>query len=389
MREIVGLTEMSQVEDLFVSIGGGDRLPATIDLMSAPSKAGHYVTGAFPGTVLAGAGIGFFHAPAEAGRHSHIAGVAGTPAGRGAGHALKMRQRDWAPARGVTESTWTFDPLIGRNAYFDLARLGARAVEYLPDFYGPMGDDINGTDASDRLRVRWDLLDPRRTRKLPGRRSLSVFSGRQNEADASRVETVLGRRVPEPVRELLARRGVFRDLHRSHEPILVDPVTFAGVVQIPRLAIAVRAGDEVLGSIWATVTGPLNQARCQTFPEAAKLVALHMFRVRSGADVQRRMRTDRLGTALTGGAGATDAPERLGLARSPLLVLGVVGSVTGSDEQERLGDAFAMHLSAVLPRAVAATIGGVTYGLVPVRPDQAEDAARLARDFLDRVGAGW
>ncbi|GLY32584.1 helix-turn-helix domain-containing protein [Kineosporia sp. NBRC 101731] len=213
-----------------------------------------------------------------------------------------------------------------------------------------------------------------------------AFSGRQNEADASRVETVLGRQVPEPVRELLARRGVFRDLHRSHDPVLVDPVTFAGVVQLPRLAIVVRAGDEVLGSIWATVTGPLGEARIQAFGEAAKLVALHMLRVRAGADGQRRMRTDLLSTALTGGAGATDALGRLGLAGSPLLVLAVVGD----DEQERLGDAFAMHLSAVHPRAVAATIGGVTYGLVPMRPDQVpgadERAARLARDFLDRVG---
>ncbi|GLY32586.1 hypothetical protein Kisp02_59510 [Kineosporia sp. NBRC 101731] len=168
MREIAGLPEMQQVADLFVSIWGGARPPATIDLMSALSKAGNYVAGAFDGTALVGACIGFFHAPAEAALHSHIAGVRADAAGRGVGQALKMHQRDWALARGVTEVTWTFDPLIGRNAYFNLAKLGARAVEYLPDFYGPMGDDINGTDASDRLLVRWNLREPEAAEKAAG-----------------------------------------------------------------------------------------------------------------------------------------------------------------------------------------------------------------------------
>jgi predicted GNAT superfamily acetyltransferase len=50
---------------------------------------------------------------------------------------------------------WTFDPLVRRNAHFNLARLGARATRYEVDFYGPVRDAINGDDDTDRLVVEW------------------------------------------------------------------------------------------------------------------------------------------------------------------------------------------------------------------------------------------
>src|SRR6185437_2288094 len=81
-----------------------------------------------------------------------------------------------------------------------------------------------------------------------------------------------------------------------------------------RQAIAVRAGDEILGSIWAAVAEPLPPAREQAFIEAAKLVALHLLRVRAGADVERRLRAELVSILLEGGPGAADAASRLGLA---------------------------------------------------------------------------
>ena len=50
-----------------------------------------------------------------------------------------------------------------------------------------------------------------------------AFSGRQDEADPSRVETILGRQVPERYSRLLSDRGVFRDLYRSNQPLWVEP----------------------------------------------------------------------------------------------------------------------------------------------------------------------
>lgn len=227
-----------------------------------------------------------------------------------------------------------------------------------------------------------------------------AFSGRQDEADPSRVETILGRQVPERYSRYLNERGVFRDLHRSDKPVFISPVAESNdAFSMPRVAIAVRAGDEVLGSIWAAVPGPLSDEREQALEEAAKLVALHLLRVRAGADVQRRLRADLLSSALEGGSGAREALDRLGLAGQPLLVLGVAtaGVLEGEQddaasavhERQRLSDAFALHLTAVHPRSAAALVGGVTYGLVPVAGavEEGEDrAVRIAHDFLDRVG---
>jgi hypothetical protein len=222
-----------------------------------------------------------------------------------------------------------------------------------------------------------------------------AFSGRQDEADPSRVETILGRQVPERYSRILTERGVFRELYRSDQPVFVSPVPDeAHGFSKPRVAIAVRAGDEVLGSIWAAVPGPLTVERAHAFQEAAKLVALHLLRVRAGADVHRRVRADLLGSALVGGAGAREALERLGLGASPLMVLGVgtvdalENTAASTHERQRLSDAFAMHLSAVHPRSAAALVGGVSYGLVPLpgpARDGEERALRIAEDFIDRV----
>jgi predicted GNAT superfamily acetyltransferase len=55
---------------------------------------------------------------------------------------------------------WTFDPLVGRNARFNLTKLGATAEDYLAGFYGQMSDDINAGDDADRLVAQWRLDSP-------------------------------------------------------------------------------------------------------------------------------------------------------------------------------------------------------------------------------------
>jgi predicted GNAT superfamily acetyltransferase len=161
VRALSDLAELEQVVALFSDIWGrADNPPMTLELLRAFTKAGNYVGGAFEGGRLLGACVGFFHAPNEDTLHSHIAGVSRSAGGRSIGFALKLHQRAWALAHGVAEIAWTFDPLVSRNAYFNLAKLGARPTEYLTNFYGAMSDTINGADDSDRLLVRWRLLDP-------------------------------------------------------------------------------------------------------------------------------------------------------------------------------------------------------------------------------------
>jgi len=222
-----------------------------------------------------------------------------------------------------------------------------------------------------------------------------AFSGRQDEADPQRVETILGRQVPARLSRILHQRGVFRDLLRSDHPVFIDPIPDgSGDHTIPRIAIAVRAGDEVLGSIWVAVPDSLSDERIEALRESAKLVALHLLRVRAGTDVQRRVRADLVSSALAGGAGAGEALERLGLASRPLLVLGVAlderrrdsDSAAVVHDRQRLADALALHLSAIHARSAAAAIGDVVYGLLPISGKAEPRAERTLQDFLDRVG---
>ncbi len=131
--------------------------PLAAEVMRAVEHAGGYVVGAYTGDVLVGASSGFLGMDGtnRTVLHSHISGV--LEQGRGVGLALKLHQRAWALDRGITTITWTFDPLVRRNAWFNLVKLGATGVEYLPDFYGPMSDGVNGGESSDRLFTRWNL----------------------------------------------------------------------------------------------------------------------------------------------------------------------------------------------------------------------------------------
>lgn len=138
-----------------------DRFQLGPELVRAMSAAGSYVAvAADPSGAVVGASLGFigFH-EGRIDLHSHI--TAARPSARGGvGYALKMHQRAWALERGIDTIRWTFDPLVRRNAWFNLAKLGARIAEYLPDFYGTMTDGVNAGDKSDRCLAEWQLVGP-------------------------------------------------------------------------------------------------------------------------------------------------------------------------------------------------------------------------------------
>ncbi len=91
---------------------------------------------------------------------SHMLATDPAYQGRGIGVALKRRQREVALAQGLDLMTWTFDPLIARNAHLNLHKLGAISHIYYEDYYGPMDDRFNGGLPTDRLLVEWRLNGP-------------------------------------------------------------------------------------------------------------------------------------------------------------------------------------------------------------------------------------
>ena len=89
--------------------------------------------------------------------HSHAAGVIAHRAGHGIGEAIKLHQWQWAKDNGFSTVTWTFDPLVRRNAWFNIVKLGVRVLGYHINFYGELADGINAGVQSDRVLVRWDV----------------------------------------------------------------------------------------------------------------------------------------------------------------------------------------------------------------------------------------
>lgn len=156
IRTLERAAEMAPVVTVFQQIWGTTTPIVNVELLCAIAHAGGYVSGIFEHGRLMGASFGFLarHQGAEA-LHSHVTGLLPGVQHAGAGRLIKLHQREWAAERSIPWITWTFDPLVRRNAWFNIEVLGAWVAEYLVDFYGPMNDSINAQDESDRLLVAW------------------------------------------------------------------------------------------------------------------------------------------------------------------------------------------------------------------------------------------
>jgi predicted GNAT superfamily acetyltransferase len=142
----------------------------TPNLIWALAYSGNYAVGAWADQTLVGASVAFLgREHGSITLHSHITGVTPEVQGGQVGFALKLHQRGWALERGIQEIGWSFDPLVRRNAWFNLVKLGGVATAYHPNFYGPMNDDINAGDETDRCVVAWNLTAPKVVARCAGR----------------------------------------------------------------------------------------------------------------------------------------------------------------------------------------------------------------------------
>ena len=158
VRELRAVDELRAASDLLAAIWERDpkARQVSVSLLRALSMTDNYVAGAYAGERMVGASAGFRIGDRN-GLHSHITGVDRRAQARNIGFTLKTHQRDWAAARGLDVITWTFDPLVRRNAHFGLVKLGARATTFLRNVYGPMDDALNNGDESDRLVLEWSV----------------------------------------------------------------------------------------------------------------------------------------------------------------------------------------------------------------------------------------
>ncbi|GAA2883557.1 GNAT family N-acetyltransferase [Microbacterium esteraromaticum] len=161
IRDLDTVELIIDAQELLDSIRGENRV-IDAGTLRALQHSGNYVVGLFDDSDgqerMVGASIAFFGEPGKRTMHSHITALLPEYRGRGWGRELKEHQRQWAFSREVGSITWTYDPLVARNAHFFLTVLGARVSGYSVNRYGIFGGGDAG-DESDRLDVQWALAD--------------------------------------------------------------------------------------------------------------------------------------------------------------------------------------------------------------------------------------
>src|SRR6185369_4671923 len=140
--------------------------------------AGGWTLGAFVAERM----VGFVHhlaavrANNEIFGYSHVMAVAKDYQNKGVGARLKWAQRERALGEGRKLIKWTWDPMLARNAHFNLNRLGAIVDTYADNFYGiDYGAEQNLGLPSDRMSATWNL-DSARVRALAAGASGTIDS---------------------------------------------------------------------------------------------------------------------------------------------------------------------------------------------------------------------
>ena len=232
--------EMSQVEALQQAVWPGadvEIVPAHLLLTAAHN--GGLVAGAWAGERLAGFVFGFLglHETESARRLKHCShqlGVHPDFRSAGVGCALKMYQREYVLRQGLDLITWTYDPLLARNAQLNIAKLGAVCTTYLTNIYGPLRDGLNAGLPSDRFQVDWWIATRRvadRLGRAPG--------DRPRLADLSAAGAVwLNPPGPD---------GMPQPPDSASREVVADTTV---LVEIPTDFLALKAADPVLALRW-------------------------------------------------------------------------------------------------------------------------------------------
>lgn len=159
IRPITSLAEFRACVDVQADVWGpvyNDSVPAS--LIQVATYVGGIALGAFTSRdELVGFVFGLTGVDGgEIVHWSHMLGVRSSARNHGIGRMLKDAQRAELSRRGINRMSWTFDPLVAKNAHLNLNRLGARVVAYVPDVYGTTGSPLHYGIATDRLIVSVD-----------------------------------------------------------------------------------------------------------------------------------------------------------------------------------------------------------------------------------------
>ena len=159
VRRLETLTDQTlgrQIFDKTWAMDSGTEI--TPNLLQAMVHSGAYLSGAFIGGKCVGAAFAFPATTEGLHLHSHMTAVLDDYRDQGIGYSLKIDQWHWAKKNNYAKITWTFDPLVARNAKLNLIKLGVDISAYYPNFYGDMPDVLNAGDESDRVMASWKVI---------------------------------------------------------------------------------------------------------------------------------------------------------------------------------------------------------------------------------------
>ena len=164
IRSLRSREDLVAASDVLQQVWGSSTPLVATELLRAIEHSGGYVAGAIDHGRMVGASFGWLarhnNSPAL---HSHVTGILPGVRHSGVGRAIKQHQRHWAAERDLEWITWTFDPLVRANAWFNIGVLGAEVSAYLENFYGEMTDALNSNDESDRLVAAWPVSEDRQS----------------------------------------------------------------------------------------------------------------------------------------------------------------------------------------------------------------------------------
>ena len=211
---------------------------------------------------------------------------------------------------------------------------------------------------------------------------LLAFSTPQDPIDERRRETILGRATPDEHTRGMRHAGIFLRLHEGDEPVLLPAHPAEGLRA--RLAIAIKAGEEVLGYLWV-VEGdrPLDARAATALQELAPVVAVHLLRVIVAGSAERNRRRDLVSAALDG-AWSADQVAELQLRRGERVIVACIAATVEAPDiddtylGERACQIIELHLETYRARGMVTRRGSRVFCLLPVRNAEASSYQREA-----------
>jgi len=171
IREVETIEEMRDCIELQRTVfASPDMEISPVRHLIVARYAGGFTLGAFLGERLIGFVLSlpmFLAGSRERAFYSHMTAIDTSLQSLGIGTKLKWAQRDRALADGAKYIKWTYQPVLARNAFFNIERLGVTINTYMPNFYGTDAEASaeqkeaqEGID-SDRLFADWHLDSPK------------------------------------------------------------------------------------------------------------------------------------------------------------------------------------------------------------------------------------